>query len=134
MKRLLLVCSVVLLLCGSAGAGEGNVWVNDVIILPATKPCPDRLLSPQDKEDILRIVEEYLRGREKKGTLDESMVDWQTRQKIEEYKYQEWIKHYKRWLKENESEWILVLPEQYLKLMDKSVPKNYHDWHLEGMR
>ena len=61
-------------------------------------------------------------GTEKEIIDDDDMLSWQTRQKIEEYNYQEWVKHYQRWRQENEQYWILIPPEQdFIKTKDAPV-------------
>ncbi len=134
MKRLLLVCSVILLLCGSAEAEtswmispEGFVVGYDDLILKPEYPATGKWQTPSKVETF---------GTTERTIDDMPGVDWQTRQKIEEHNYREWVKNYQRWQKEKEQYWILIPPEQdFIKTKNAPViPKNYHDWHMEEAR
>jgi hypothetical protein len=72
---------------------------------------------------------------EKEIITDDAIISLQTRQKIEEHSYREWVKHYQRWQKENENKqyWIPI-PSGEILLRDVPVPKNPDNWKREEAR
>jgi len=115
MKRLLLTCVLALFLCGSAGAEEPLIIsVKENSSGVTINPGPFNYEPKIEWTGYILLIRKRDGKEYEIGFRSDGAVVWRPYN--------------------NESEWIRIPPGEYLRYKDAPVPKNYHDWHLEGTK